>query len=323
VNALRLGLDIGGTKLAVGVVGPDGRVLARRRLPTAGAGDGERLLERLAELAEAACADLGIAPGDLAGVGVALPGPVDPRAKVGLMVPDLPGLVRFPVSTFFATRWQQPAPGWVQVENDANAAALGEALFGAGKGASVVCYFTVSTGIGGGVVIDGWVFHGASGQAGEFGHLKLRREGPACRCGDHGCLEALASGTAIGRRARKAALAGEGELRALARHDLAAPTAEQVAAAVRRGDPLAQSVWEAAMADLGAGVATVVNLFNPDVVVLGGGVSRSADLLLPLVRRAVAKRAMSMLAAAIRIEAAALGDDVGIVGAASVAAPRG
>src|SRR5438094_6194221 len=154
------------------------------------------------------------------------------------MVPDLPGLVGFPVASFYATRWQQPAPGWVQVENDANAAALGEALFGAGQGARVVCYFTVSTGIGGGVVVDGQVFHGAGGQAGEFGHLKLRRDAPPCRCGDRGCLEALASGTAIGRRAREAALAGTGALHALAQSDPKAPTAERVAVAVRRGDPL-------------------------------------------------------------------------------------
>jgi glucokinase len=152
--------------------------------------------------------------------------------------------------------------------------------------------------------------------------LKLRRDAPPCRCGDRGCLEALASGTAIGRRAREAALAGTGPLHLLAQSDPTAPTAERVAVAVRRGDPLAQRVWGDAMADLGAGVATVVNLFNPDVVVLGGGVSHSADLLLPAVRRVVAERAMSMLAAAVRIEVAALGDDAGIVGAAALGVPQ-
>jgi glucokinase len=322
VSDLCLGIDVGGTKLAVGVVAPDGHVVARRRLPTAGAGDGERLLERLAALAESACAEAGVAPGELDGVGVGLPGPVEPRTQMGLLVPDLPGLVGFPIAPFFTARWQNPAPGWVAVENDANAAAIGEARFGAGKGARVICYFTVSTGIGGGVVIDGEVFHGARGQAGEFGHLKLRRDAPLCRCGDRGCLEALASGTAIARRAREAALTGTGALHALAQSDPSAPTAERVAVAVRRGDPLAQRVWADAMADLGAGVATVVNLFNPDVVVLGGGVSRAADLVLPAVRRVVTERAMSMHATAVRIEVAALGDDSGIVGAAALGRRR-
>src|SRR5439155_13881254 len=122
--------------------------------------------------------------------------------------------------------------------------------------------------------------------------------GPPCRCGDRGCLEALASGTAIGRRAREAALIGAGILHELAMNDSAAPTAADCAAAVRQGDPLALAVWESAMADLGAGVATVVSLFNPDRVVLGGGVSRAADLLLPVVRRIVAERTMPMLAGA-------------------------
>lgn len=318
MTALRLGLDIGGTKLAVGLVAPDGTVLSSRRLPTAAAGDGERLLDRLALLAEEACADADEDLGSLAGVGLALPGPVDPVTQRLLTAPSLPALVGFPILPYFERRWGVARDGWVRADNDANAAALGEARYGAGRGARVVCYFTVSTGIGGGVVIEGRLFRGSTGQAAEFGHLKLRPDGPLCSCGDRGCLEPLASGTAIGRRAREAALAEGGALQPLALVDPVAPTAAQVAAAVREGDPVAIAVWEAAMADLGAGVATVVNLFNPDVVVLGGGVSRSADLVLPPVRRSVAARAMPMLSAATRIEVAALGDEVGIVGAAAL-----
>jgi glucokinase len=183
----------------------------------------------------------------------------------------------------------------------------------------VVCYFTVSTGIGGGIVVGGHLYRGASGQAGEFGHLKLHSEGPPCFCGDRGCLEALASGPSIARRARAAAASQGGSLRALFDQDPALVTAERLAEAVRQGDAVARQVWEAAMTDLGAGVATVMNLFNPDAVVIGGGVSRSADLLLPIVRREVAARAMPMVARAARVESAALGDDVGIVGAALLA----
>jgi glucokinase len=292
-------------------------VLTRRRFATGEAGDGERLLERIAALAEEACAELGLSPGDAEGVGVALPGPMDPSTQRLVAAATLPGLIGYPVIDFLARRWGREALGWVRADNDANAAALGEAIYGAGRGARVVCYFTVSTGIGGGVVVDGRLFRGATGQAAEFGHLKLRADGPPCACGDRGCLESLASGTAIGRRAREAA-AGGGALTWLVGEDPAALSAERVAAAARRGDPSALRLWNEAMADLGAGIATVVNLFNPDVVVIGGGVSASADLLLPAVRTVVAERAMPMLARAARIEVAALGEDVGIVGAAAL-----
>ena len=185
-----------------------------------------------------------------------------------------------------------------------------------------MCYFTVSTGIGGGVVVDGQLFRGAAGQAAEFGHLKLREDGPPCRCGDRGCLEALASGPAIARRAREAMRNADGALRRLFDRDPALVTAERVAEAAREGDPVARRVWNAAMNDLGAGIVTVINLFNPDRVVIGGGVSRSSDLILPVVRQVVAERAMPMLVRAARIERAALGDEVGIVGAAALVGER-
>jgi glucokinase len=314
VSSLRLGLDLGGTKTAVGVVAADGSVLSRREISTIEAGDGERLLERVALLAEKACSQISVRPETVQGVGIALPGPFDPSSQRPIVVPGFPELADFPVIPYFERRWQRPA----RAENDANAAAMGEARYGSGAGARVVCYFTISTGIGGGVVVDGKLYRGATGQAGEFGHLKLQACGPPCRCGDRGCLEALASGTAIGRRAREAALLGAGILHELALSDPAAPTAADCAAAVRQGDPLALAVWEIAMADLGAGVATVVSLFNPDRVVLGGGVSRSADLVLPAVRRVVNTRCMPMLASAVEIVAAALGDNVGVVGAAAL-----
>lgn len=328
MSRLRLGLDFGGTKIAVGLValdGPEqqpaagacgGAVFSRRQLGTHEAGDGEPLLARVAALAEQACAAAGVRPRDVQGVGLALPGPIDPSTQRLLAAADLPGLVGFPIVDFFARRWRRDWSGWARADNDANAAALGEALYGAGRGSRVVCYFTVSTGIGGGVVVDGRLFRGASGQAAEFGHLKLRADGPPCFCGDRGCLEALASGRAIGRRAREAAAGAAGG--GLLGENPAGLTAERVADAARRGDPLACQVWGQAMADLGAGVATIVNLFNPEVVIIGGGVSRSADLLLPAVRQVVAERAMRGSARVARIEVAALGEDVGIVGAAAL-----
>jgi len=327
---LFLGLDVGGTKIAAGLVelgegveppaGRDYRIHGRRRLATADVGDGPKLLERVAELGEDLCREAGIGTRSLAGVGVALPGPVDPRTGRLVAAQSLVGLIDQPVVEFFCERWNRGVVDWVRADNDANAAAVGESRYGAGRGGRVVCYFTVGTGIGGSVVVNGQVFSGATGQAGEFGHVKLRESGSLCSCGDRGCLETLASGPSIARRAREALARGSGPLRDLYDRDPALVTGDRVAEAARAGDLLALGVWNESMADLGAGVATVMNLFNPDVVVIGGGVSRSADLLLPRVREVIERRAMPMVARAARIECAVLGDDVGVVGAAALAA---
>jgi glucokinase len=201
------------------------------------------------------------------------------------------------------------------LENDATAAAAAEHRYGAGAGARNMVYLTISTGVGGGVVADGRLYRGA-GNGAELGHVTVDWHGRACRgCGRPGCLEAYVSGTSIAERAREALAAGGGSSSLAA---LAAPTAADVAAAARAGDRLAQAVWDETVAALACGLTSIVNVFEPEIVVLGGGVSRAGEQLLAPVREWVREHAMEPAGRSVEIVAAALGDQVGVVGAAAI-----
>jgi glucokinase len=316
-----LGIDIGGTKVAVGVADDAGRLLARERRATAALGDGEALLAGLERLADTVLAAAGSTRAAVTGVGLALPGPVDRARGVMEVAQSLRGLEGLPLAARFSAAFDAPATA----ENDANAAALGEARCGAGRGARMMLYFTISTGIGGGIVVDGQLWTGSAGHAAEFGHqLVVLEDGLLCSCGGHGCLETVASGPAIARRAREmAAIYPESRLGALlAEGGPEAITAETAAAAAREGDAAARKLWEAAGRDLGIGVANVIVLFDPDCVVLGGGVMRAGELLLEPVRRYVAERAMPRLRRELRLVPAAFGDDAALMGALALAQDR-
>lgn len=200
--------------------------------------------------------------------------------------------------------------------NDASAAALGEHSHGAGRGTRDMVFITVSTGIGGGIIIDGRLYQGISGGAGEIGHMVMDVGGPLCGCGNHGCLEALASGTAIARDATDRIALGTYSSITKFTADGAAITAEAVAAAARQGDPLANDVVSRAAHYLGMGLVSVVNIFNPEKVVIGGGVAQMGEMLLGPARTVVTEKAFKLSADAARIVQARLGGDAGIVGAA-------
>ena len=312
-----LGLDIGGTKLAVAVVWPDGSTAGLLVAPTQRDDGPARVLERLFALGHDAVAAAGV-PG-VAAVGISCGGPLDADAGVLLGPLHLPGWDAVPVVALAAAAFGVPAA----LENDATAAALGEHRHGWGRtlsaGAGTLLYLTLSTGVGGGAVVDGRLHRGAAGNGGELGHLVVQRGGRPCVCGRAGCLERYASGTSIAERAVEA-LQVDGARSALA--DLPVVRAEDVAAAARAGDPLARAVWDETTALLGEAVTDLVNVFEPDLVVLGGGVSRAGAQLLDPVRAVVRKEAMRPAAAAVRVETAALGDAVGVVGAAAVAFDR-
>jgi glucokinase len=206
----------------------------------------------------------------------------------------------------------------VKVVNDANAAALGEFLFGAGRGHRNFVYITVSTGIGGGIVVDGRLVEGSVGTAGEIGHTTIDRRGPACPCGNIGCLEAIASGTAIARVFRERLKAGEASTVPDVLDGREA-TAADVALGAKAGDALAASVFAEAAEALGLGVVNCIHLFNPDVIAIGGGVSQAGDLLFEPVRRMVALHAFPVPRNVVRIVQVELGTEVGLIGAAAVA----
>lgn len=298
-----LALDLGGTKTEAGVVDDRGRVRSRVRVPTLELRSGGDPLRALIHLGRQALEAAGVA--QAAGVGVALPGPVDVAGFRMLTAPTIPELegrsLRDPLERAFGCR--------AAAENDANACALAEACFGAGRGARDLVYFTVSTGIGGGAVVDGKIFHGSRGTAVEVGHqIVIPSGGPRCDCGSSGCLEALASGRGILARAR---LAG-----------VEAGDAGGLAELARRGDPEAIRIWEETVTYLGAGISNAINLLDPDVVVLGGGVSLgAADLLLEPLREFVAGRCMPSLGRPVSLQLAGLGADLGLVSAAVTVMP--
>lgn len=282
------------------------------------------MLARMGGAIDAMCREVGLPAQRLAGVGVACAGPIDVARGAVRLAPNL-GWRDVDVVQPLAAQLGVP----VFLENDANAAAVGEWWQGAGRGTRYFIYVTVSTGIGGGIVIGGQLYTGAHGAAGEIGHTVIVVEdGPLCNCGRRGCLEAMASGTAIARRAAEAlqaeAATGRQEslLWGLSGGRLSAVDARMVAEAARRGDALAEAVLERTWRYLGAGLVNLMNLFDPEVIALGGGVSRMGEAMLGPLRRYVAVQAVAGPAESTRLELAQLGPNAGLVGAAAIALAR-
>jgi glucokinase len=247
-------------------------------------------------------------------VGVSFGGPVEADGRTVRLSMHVPGWEGMPL----AARLEQALGVPAAVANDGDAAALAEHRFGAGRGVRHMLYFTVSTGIGGGVIVDGKLHRGERAWAGEVGHQVLKPDGPPCPCGRNGCLESLASGLSVAREARARLHAPRVSRSLLAGRPVDDITAADVAAAAGQGDALAREVWGAAMEWLGIGVASAANLLNPGRVVIGGGLTRAGDLLFEPVRRVVAYRALDPL---LEVVPAALGDDVGILGGAALVLP--
>ncbi|MFC4855256.1 ROK family protein [Actinophytocola glycyrrhizae] len=308
-----LALDIGGTKLAAGLVDATGRVRSFLVAPTPAADGPEPVLDVLFALGRKAVADAGVDWPEVAAVGIGCGGPLDADRGVLLSPPHLPGWVDVPVTTLAATAFGRP----VALDNDGTAAAEAEHRFGAGAGTAQMVYLTLSTGVGGGVVLNGEVYRGATGNGAELGHVVVDWRGRACRgCGGRGCLEAYVSGTSIAERAREALDDGS------SLSTVESLTAAEVAAHASAGDPLAARVWRETADALGAGLTSIVNVLEPELVVLGGGVTRSGDALIAPARAAVHASAMTPGGRSVRVERAALGDQVGVVGAATVAMRR-
>ncbi|MBI4537729.1 MAG: ROK family protein [candidate division NC10 bacterium] len=310
-----LAIDIGGTKLAAGVVEPSGRILARAEVPTRAFEGLEPVLERIIGLGRALLARAELLGSQVVRVGVGCAGPVNRRRGLVLNPPNLPGWDRVPL----AERLQAGLGLPIVLENDANAAALGEFRYGAGRGAGSLVYYTVSTGIGGGIVLDGRLWHGLADAAGEVGHMTVKPDGPVCGCGNRGCLEAMASGPSMVRLAKQALDAGRpSRLRAQSGF-----TAKELVQAAREGDALAREVWDEAVRCLGIGVAAVITILAPERIVVGGGVSRAGEFLLAPLREEVRRHVKLVPVQSVPILPAALGPDVGILGAAAVALDEG
>jgi glucokinase len=304
-----LALDIGGTKLAVAVVTADGAVHGLRIRPTRREEGPHAVIRGLFDMGHEAVAEAGLGP--VGAVGIACGGPLDASSGLLQSPPHLPGWVDIPIGPMATEEFGVP----FALENDATAAVVAEHRYGAGRGLRSLVYLTVSTGVGGGVILENRLHRGAAGNGGELGHVTVCRGGRPCSCGRRGCIEAYASGTSIAERAAEALTERPDSVLATLR----TVTAADVSAAAAEGDPLAVRLWAETTELLGNAVTDLVNVLEPELVVLGGGVTRSGALLLDPVREIVAREAMAPAARAVTVTLAALGDVVCVVGAGAIA----
>jgi glucokinase len=302
-----IGVDVGGTKIAAAVVTTEGEILNEVRYPSAG--PKERLLSSIARSINEVRDGF-----EVGGVCLAVPGTVSMEENKIIDAPNLHAIEGIPLKDELEERTGLATT----VENDANAAAWGEFRFGAGSEVGHLIFITLGTGVGGGVISHGVLLRGAQGAGGEMGHITIQATGPRCGCGNHGCLEALASGTAIARRAREVASEKPGS--ALGRLAVErAVLGEDVAELARQGDETAISVLHETGVWLGIGLAGFVNIFNPEVIAIGGGAARAGDLILDAARHEVHLRAMSPSRDLVEIKEATLGAESGVLGAAALA----
>lgn len=307
-------VDLGGTHLRTAVCTLQGSILARAKIETQVEKGADYIVRCIAELVERAIADT---PRErILGIGIAAPGPLDPRTGIVIQTPNLIGFEDYPLRERLAELTGLPTV----VENDANAAAVGEHRFGAGRGYSHLVYLTISTGIGGGIIVDNRLLWGSRGLAGEVGHMTVEPHGPRCNCGNIGCLETLASGPAIARHAREAVLAGQPTtlLDLTPGRDPDSITAQIVTEAAAGADTLALDILTRAGFYIGIGIVNLLHLLNPGRIVIGGGVSFAGDVLFKPIRETVSERAPAVYRQGVEIVPAALGDDAGLVGMAAI-----
>ena len=313
-----IGLDLGGTSINVGVVPFEGgTVLGMRSLPTESQRGAKFVVDRMIQMIRDAMRDArheGEIPEEgFLGIGIGSPGPLDRKSGTVLETPNL-GWRNFPLRDLIANAISLPAV----LDNDANAAALGEWWMGAGRNVQTLLAVTLGTGIGGGIVLDGRVYHGASDVAGEVGHMTIDSTGRRCNCGNYGCLEAYASGPAIAARAREGLEAGSASmLPELVEGDLGQITAETVYEAIVAGDAYATEVMRETAKFLGTGLANLINVLNPEVMVISGGVTRAGEHLFEPLRAEVRRRAFRHASERCQIVASQLGDMAGVIGAAA------
>jgi glucokinase len=309
-----LAVDLGGTKTIVAAVLPSGKIVSRKYYLTLADEGARAVLNRLSSAINRSIARAGLKNTELTGIGIAVAGILDTRKGIVTTSPNLPGWHNVQLRDVIAAR-----SGLVTyLINDASAAALGEHRFGAGRGFDNMLYLTVSTGIGGGIIINGELYSGADGCAGELGHITIEANGPQCHCGNFGCLEALASGWAIAREAVTRINHGDSSsIAELVNGRLENVTAETVATAARGGDGLACEIVAKAANYLGIGLANLVNIFNPELIVIGGGLSKMGNMLLNPAEKVIKERAFRLPAQSVRVVRARLGSNAGIIGAAA------
>jgi glucokinase len=316
-DALVVGVDIGGTKVAVGLVNGAGEIKRQARAPMSANGSAEDGVKAVISAIDLLFVNEQDAKKLVRGIGVCSPGPLDPKTGVIINPPNLPCWRKFPLAEKMSQHFDVP----VKVDNDGNAAALAEYRWGAGRGYRNVFYATIGTGIGTGIVFDGKIYHGRTGAAAEGGHVSIDYRGPRCACGKHGCIEVLAAGPAIARRARAKVAADSvrgAALLALAKGDAEAVTSEMVGQAYAAGDSLAEEILRETIELLTQWLGNIVDLLEPDVIIIGGG---AATMLVPFfaeITQRLPACSINPRCQEIPIVKAFYGADAGIAGGAAL-----
>ena len=308
----RIGIDVGGTNVKIALVDDKGKIIYSNSVPTYAQMGYEYTVNNIKQAIKDLMRETNTKTTDIQGIGFDFPGQVDYKTGVVKLAPNIPGWVNVPIAKMIEDEFHIPT----RIDNDVRCAALGELKFGAGKGCENFVCITVGTGIGSGLVINGQLVRGAANAAGEIGHIKLQmHNGPICGCGDTGCLEAFASGPSIVAMAQEYLKGGKStKFREMAGGD-GEITPYIVAKAAEAGDPVAKRIFEIIGGYIGIGLVSVINLLNPEKVIIGGGVAEAGDLLLEPIRKTIKERAMVIAGNSVEIVPAQLGNSAGVIGA--------
>lgn len=306
----RIGIDVGGTNVKIALVNDKGSIIYSNSIPTRAEMGYEYTINNMKEAIADLLKETKNEPKNIEGMGFGFPGQIDCKNGIVRLAPNIPGWVDVPIAEIMQKEFNIPT----RVDNDVRCAALGELNFGAGIGCQNLICITVGTGIGSGLIINGKLVRGASNAAGEIGHIKLdMNNGPLCGCGDRGCLEAFASGPAIVAMAEEYIKGGKStKYRELANPEI---TPYIVSEAAKQGDPVARRIFTIIGEYIGIGLASVVNLLNPEKIIIGGGVAAAGDILMNPIKETLVKRAMPISGAAVQIVPAQLGNTAGVIGA--------
>jgi len=311
-----IGVDLGGTNIVSTVVNYQGKIVSRLKVPTLAERGKESTIKRIVETIHENIVQSTIASGDIIGIGIGAPGPLDVKKGIINFAPNLPGWRDVPLRKILEDEFNTK----VVLENDANAAAWGERCFGAGQGVNNLVCFTLGTGIGGGIIINGKIYHGNNYGAAELGHMTVNKDGPRCNCGNYGCLEAYSSATGIKNRIKNRIKEGmkskfldfdEDKLFESLR-------LKSIFEAARKGDRLTKDIVEEAISYLGIAIANIINILNPEMVVLVGGITNEGNKLLIPLGEEVKKRALYSNYKSLKIVIGKLAGNAGVLGAAAL-----
>jgi glucokinase len=305
-----IGIDLGGTKISGAISNIQGEVLSQYTISTNAVEGDEAVLSRIIQVIDTVLKESGKEISEISAIGIGSPGPLDAKKGVIIESANLP-FRNFNLIAPITEKFNIPT----FLENDANVAALGEFMFGAGKGTQNMIYITVSTGIGGGAILNGKLYRGSTSNALEIGHTTVSPHGPKCNCGNHGCAEAFASGTAIAKRVKE--VLSEGVKTSLSNYSN--PTSYEVFREAEKGDEVAVNILNTSLEYLGICVSNTIVSFDPEMVVIGGGVSKGGDIVFDKVREVVRQRCLKSMAESCSILPAGLGTDAGVMGAVALA----